>query len=128
MPLQCYNCNEPGHRAADCPHACFRCGGDHWFAKCPAPGEVELERLFAQFDAGQKGACAKCHSALALADVRCAGRCAGYLDRSDIAAALRHYKLPQGALLADMRSGPRCLTRRLRRECGEADAEDGGRQ
>lgn len=39
--MKCYNCDQEGHRASDCPEekrqkkGCFNCGGDHKKAECP---------------------------------------------------------------------------------------------
>jgi len=52
----CLNCNEPGHRLKNCPHArkCFRCGNSgHVARECPEVSELEKLRQKQQLAEGK---------------------------------------------------------------------------
>ena len=55
MPMRCYNCFKPGHRAQSCPDICWRCGGEHWFVKCTSADRREIKQQFDSLDRGLKG-------------------------------------------------------------------------
>ena len=42
----CYNCGELGHKHANCPYPCHRCGGNHSFVRCTAGDDKELKDFF----------------------------------------------------------------------------------